>query len=145
MIILEEGGKMIKVIIYILILFLIFGHIDPMELTEQIIGISTKSLEEEQIGRESKVFNCNYNFCYDKTLEVLKEMKVYVFLKNKKEHYIVAMNFDKIFKKCINTTEVGIFFKEMENKQTKIDITCDNLNLSKFASNEIFFRLKKKL
>ncbi|MEA3485378.1 MAG: hypothetical protein U9R03_01580 [Candidatus Aerophobetes bacterium] len=136
---------MVKVIIGILILFLVFGHTDPVEVTKQIIGISTKSLEKEQPGGESKVFDCNYNFCYEETLEVLKEMGVYVFLENKKEHSIIAMNFDKIFKKCINTTEVGIFFKEMENEQTKIDVTCANPNLVKFASEEIFSRLKKKL
>jgi len=136
---------MVKVIIGILILFLIFGHTDPVEVTKQIMGVSIKSLKEEQIGGESKVFNYDYNFCYEKTLEVLREMGVYVFQKNKGEHYIVAMNFDKIFKKCINTTEVGIFFEEMENKRTKIDITCGNLHLVKFASEEIFSRLKKKL
>jgi len=135
---------MVKVIIGILILFLILGHIGPVELTKQIVGVSTKSLEEEQPG-ESKVFNYDCNSCYEKTLEVLKEMGVDVFQKNKGEHYIVAMNFNKLFKKCIDTTEVGIFFKEMENKQTKIDITCGNLSLAKFASEEIFSRLKKKL
>jgi len=136
---------MVKVIIGILILFLIFGHTDPVEVTKQIMGVSIKSLKEEQVERESKVFNYEYNFCYEKTLEVLKEMGVYVFRENKKKHFIVAMNFDKIFKKCIDTTEVGIFFKEIENKQTKIDVTCGNLNLVKFASEEIFSRLKKKL
>ena len=136
---------MVKIIISILILFLIFGHTDPVEVTKQIMGVSIKSLKEEQPGGESKVFNYDYNFCYEKTLEVLKEMGVYVFQKNKEEHYIIAMNFDKIFKKCIDTTEVGIFFEEMENKRTKIDITCSNLNLVKFASEEIFSRLKKKL
>jgi len=134
---------MSKVIISLIIIFLIFGHTDPVELTKQILGVSIKSLKEEQIGRKSKVFNYDYSSCYEKTLQVLKEMGVYIFRKSKRGHYIVAMNFDKVFEKCIDTTEVGVFFEEINREQTRVDIKCGNLDLVKFIAREVFPRLEK--
>ena len=55
------------------------------------------------------------------------------------------MYFDSIYKQCIDTTEVGIFFKEVDARKTQVDVACGNSGLAEFAAEEIYPLLEKKL
>jgi len=110
-----------------------------------MLGTYVSQPKEGEKGRYSRIFNCPYPVCYEEVQGILIRMGALIFIKNKKGHMISAMHFDKIYRYCIDTTEVGIFFKEIGPAKTQIDVACGNYGLAKFASEKIFSRLKKNL
>ena len=110
-----------------------------------ISGTYVSQPKEGEEGRYSRSFDCSYSVCYEEVQKILKEMGVVIFIKDKKGHMFSAMYFDKIYKHCIDTTEVGIFFKEIAPWKIQVDVACGDYNLAKFASKEIFSHLEKNL
>ena len=113
--------------------------------TRYILGTYVRQPKEGEEGNYGRVFVCSYPECYQMSQEVLKDMGVLIFYKNEKEHYISAMYFDRIYNKCIDTTEVGIFFKEIDENATQINVACGNYGLAEFAADRIFSGLDEKL
>ncbi len=122
---------------YAFIALLILAGCTPLEAGRRFIGISVQSLQECE-KRYEQVVNKKYVYCYEHTLQFFQDMKVKVHLKSIKKHYIVAMNFDKIYKESIDTTEVGVFFEEDTSGQTKISVTSRNSDLAEFVSIKLF-------
>ncbi|MFH1655744.1 MAG: hypothetical protein ABH954_03950 [Candidatus Omnitrophota bacterium] len=125
--------------IYFVILIVFSGCIG------NIVGTDVRQPKEGQKGRYSQSFNCSFPACYEGVQEILQEMRVLIFYKNQKKRMISAMYFSSIYKNCNDTTEVGIFFKEIASGKTQIDVICGNYNLAKFASEQIFSQLKERL
>ena len=53
------------------------------------------------------------------------------------------MEFEKVFRSCINTTELGIFFTETEPHKTEVKVTSLNYNLSQFIAPKLFNYIEK--
>ena len=101
------------------------------------LGASVRTLKGCKV-RYSETFDKDVSYCYDKTIGALKEAQAGVY-ETRKDDYIIAMNFNKtVFKACINTTEVGIFFTAEGPHKTRIDVSSLNYNLSKAVSEKIF-------
>ena len=60
-----------------------------------------------------------------------------------KDDYIIAMEFEKVFKSCIDTTELGIFFTRTGPHTTEIKVTSLNSNLSQFIAPHLFDYIEK--
>lgn len=110
-----------------------------------IIGTEVTQPEKGQKGRYSQNFNYSYSDCFTRTKKVLCETGVSVYYESLPEGIISAKNFNGIFKNCIDTTEVGIFFKETGPGKTQVDIACGNINLAEFAAKLIFKNLEEEL
>jgi hypothetical protein len=100
------------------------------------LGTSTSALENEKV-RYSKIFDKDIAYCYKETLEALKKWGAVVFLQRDKD-CIIAVKLDRIFNSCIDTTEVGIFFKEIGPDKTQVDVTSLNYQLGQFVSENLF-------
>ena len=76
--------------------------------------------------------------------QIVEQMEVSIFYENQEERVISARDFDKVFKQCVNSTEVGIFFKEITPLKTEVSFACGNVGLANFAAREIYSRLNSK-
>jgi hypothetical protein len=101
-----------------------------------MFGVSIKTLEAVK-AKESKTFNKSVSECYAASIEGLTKWNITVDEK-KKDRYIVASNFNKMFAACINTTSVGIFFKETSPGITQVEVSSMNYNLSGLVARKLF-------
>ena len=124
--------KMLKIAALFAILFYISG----CAALKVSLGTSIRALEEEKT-RQSKVFDKDVTYCYKTTLEALKKWQANAFIVSE-NRYIIATRLDNIFKSCIDTTEVGIFFKTLETNKTQVDVSSLNYQLGQFVADNLF-------
>jgi len=109
-----------------------------------IIGTYVRQPQPGQPGRHTQSFVCSWEDGFDQVEVIIGEMQGLIFYKSKKEQMISAMHFHHVFRDCIDTTEVGIFFKGIDESTTQVDVACGNYPLAEFVSQEIYSRLEKK-
>ena len=90
----------------------------------------------------AKVFDKDLSSCYALTVKALSGWKAVIF-KNRQDDYIVAMEFEKVFRSCINTTELGIFFTQTAPNKTEVKVTSMNYNLSEFIARKLFTYIER--
>jgi hypothetical protein len=106
-----------------------------------IFGSNTRDLcdiEEAHV----RTFDKSISDCYKLTTKALSRWGAVIFQRSV-DDYIVAMEFDKVFRSCINTTEVGIFFAEMGDGKAGVRVTSLNYNLSQFVAEKLFNYIEK--
>ena len=106
-----------------------------------ILGSDVKGLRDIKEAHV-KVFDKDISGCYELTAKALKKWEAVRF-QQRKDDYIVAMEFEKVFRSCINTTELGIFFTRTAPHQTEVKITSLNYSLSQFISQQLFNYIEK--
>lgn len=139
---LRQTSKHLKLVL-IFLLVSIFSC-SPIEMGKRIAGTSIEALEKEKEGRFSRISPQNLPDSYAFTVNILKSRYICIYLENEEEGYLVAMGFDRIFPRCINTTEVAFFFKEVDENQTRIDVVSFNRELAQFVSRLLFEKLEKE-
>lgn len=97
---------------------------------------SVKCLENTKV-KYSKTFEKDASYCYEKTLEKLDKWSVVVFQK-RANRYIAGWGFNNVYKGCVNTTELAIFFSEPEPNKTLVEVASYNSRLSKDVSEKLF-------
>ena len=127
----------------LLCLVLVTTACSPIEMGRRIAGTSIQALEEEEKGRFSGIALAEVEESYDAVYAVLEDQRLYIYLDSPEDGYLIAMWFDRIFPRCINTTEVGFFFKEESPGRTKIDVVSLNSNLASFAAELVFEELNR--
>jgi len=100
-------------------------------------GSNIQDLQQINNGKE-KIFSNNVDLLFDKTIQILKDNKLTIFKQDKKEQYIIAMNFHK----QVNTTRVGIFFETIETNKTKIILKSLSSTANEKAAQIIFKNLE---
>ena len=89
-----------------------------------------------------KVFDKDIHSCYGLAAQALKKWGVTIF-QQRKDDYIVAMEFEKVFRSCIDTTGLGIFFTQAGPNKTEVKVTSLNYSLSQFMSQQLFNYIEK--
>lgn len=97
---------------------------------------SVRSLEKSKV-KYSKIFEKDASYCYEKSLELLDKWGAVIFQK-RAEQYIAAWGFSNIYKNCINTTELGIFFSQPGPDKTQVEVSSYNKRLSGYISEKLF-------
>ncbi len=125
------------------LLILIIGC-GPLEIA-RLLGVGTRQfIEKGKINLEE--IEADISTCYKETFEVLQEMGAKPYRGNVGRKFIVAFGFHKSYgRKCINTTEVAFFFRELEENKTQVEISSLNYGLSDFIAKKIFSKLKKRI
>jgi hypothetical protein len=105
------------------------------------LGTSTRALEEAKTTQfQSQVFEKDYPTLYQQVYDLLKKKGICIFLQSHQERRIVAMN----FLGPADTTEVGIFFENLNLHQTKIIVTSLSPTRMVYAADMIFSELEPK-
>jgi len=105
-----------------------------------LFGTDVRGLSEVK-EEHVKVFDKDVSYCYERTRFILTKWGAVAYDKIRGE-YIVAMKLDRVFPSCIDTTELGIFFTEIEPHKTEVKVTSLNYNLSKAVSRKLFYYLE---
>ncbi|MDP8235607.1 MAG: hypothetical protein P9M08_04430 [Candidatus Erginobacter occultus] len=101
-------------------------------------GTSIQSLEEEEEGRYAGLVEAGFEESYEVLYDVLWEKEVYIYLDSHRRRYLVAMGFDRLFPRCIDTTEVGFFFQEEEPGLTRLEVVSLNRELALSVAEMVF-------
>ena len=115
----------------------------PVEMGRRVIGTSIEALEEEEEGRFSRLFDKKYSEAFEVVKTVLEENEATIYLESIGKGYLIAMDLNQVFPYCIDTTEVGVFFRSSRGR-LKIDVVSLNQPLAKFVSELLFDELEKK-
>ena len=107
------------------------------ETTKVIWGSSTRALDEARSEAISKVYHCRYEECFREVMKIAELEKFVIFIKDKIKKHIVFMG----IKGSVNTTEVGVFFIELNDEETRVEVSSLSTNAKKKVSEMIFPQL----
>lgn len=124
----------------IIILFIFFGLIGCASVKEAakcVAGVSTQILEDNRVGAIKEEFDVDYNTCYNKVKEKLKKIKSYIYAEDLKKKLIA------VYVSSEDTTPVGIFFKEIDDLHTQIEVASPSTFGKEYIAEEIFAAFDK--
>ncbi len=129
-----------KIIIIIFFILSAGGCARIIEPFKVIWGSSTRALEEARDQAISKTYNCDLGACYDAVLEIVKERKYVLFINECLKKRLVVMGIPG----NVDTTEVGIFFRELKKSEVQIDISSLSSSAKERIAKAVFEELDKK-
>lgn len=129
-----------KVTVVFFAISLILGC-SPQE-TARVLGFGVGRFKSR--GKTyTQVIDKDFFSTYNKTLDILSAMEAVSYRKNRKRGFIVASNFSKSYGgRCIPSTEVAIFFSEVDYDRTKVEVASLNFSLADFVAQHIFSQLQ---
>lgn len=99
-------------------------------------GVSTKSLEEGRKNALTRVFDCDYDACFEKVKKVLGHTGSYVYAQDKKKRMMAVYISEE------DTTPVGIFFKQVEASKTQVEVSSPSTYGKELISSRLFTALE---
>ena len=112
------------------------------EVRQEFVGLSVSDVRNSKT-RQTQQYDISSGECIAKIKEVLSEMKTIV-RENRRKNFIYADNFQKAFKSCIDTTQVGIVVTPWEKNKSQVDVASANNDLAAFVSKKISEKIKPK-
>ena len=136
-----KEGDFMKILFAVFLVFVV--GCAPME-TAQVLDLgSSPFLKDGKVY--SAFFQKDIPSLYEDTLEILDSWGAVKYRGSLKENFLVALSFDKHFpNKCVDTTEVAVFFDKTGENETLIKVSSLNYQLSKVVSKELFLELNRK-
>lgn len=128
----------ISLVLFIICLFVFTGCASVKESIKGFAGVSTKALEENRNSANFKNFNLDYFSSYTRSLDALKSINCYIYAQNIKKHMIAAYISEE------DTTPVGVFFKEINFSNTRIEVSSPSTNAKELISEKLFLALDKE-
>ncbi len=105
-----------------------------VELTKTIWGSSTRSLEGARKHALAKTYDKNYWDVMQATLNVIAKNEYEIFKKDEVKGYVILLGIQG----SVNTTEVGVFFVELNEGQTRVEISSLSTNAKRIVSKALF-------
>lgn len=114
------------------------GGVDnTVEFGKTIWGSSTRSLERARDRAVTRTYDKPYWDCVRSSIAVVKKKKWVIFKKDEIKGYMVLMG----VKGSVNTTEIGVFFEELSDTQTRIEISSLSTNAKRKVTQGLFHGL----
>jgi len=147
----KRSMRFIPAVACCLLPVVLLGCATIKETAKGFAGVSTRVLEEGRKDALKKSFAVNYDSCYGKVKDILKEKTKdalnegpYIYAEDVKNKMIA------IYVSETNTTPVGIFFTEEARGQTLVEVSSPSTYAKEFISRKIFtgietaFKLKNE-
>jgi len=119
-----------------LLVVLLSGCAGMKEGIRSIAGISTREIENSRGRSIKKVFKYDYFTCYAKTQDILRQIGAYVYAEDKKQDLIA------IYVSKKDTTPVGLFFQDIDNTHTQIEVSSPSTFARDLIAEKIFANLE---
>ena len=113
------------------------GADNSVEVCKTLWGSSTRALEQARDKAVTKTYDKSYWDCVRSVISVVGKNGWVIFKKDEIKGYIVVMG----VKGCVNTTEIGVFFDELSNTQTRIEISSLSSNAKRKVAKGLFHGL----
>jgi hypothetical protein len=107
-----------------------------------MLGFSVTKFENEKVGRFIKIFAMQKRDCFDKSLNIVRDLKARVTHKNFNKGYIVAFDFSKSFNYCLDSTEAAVFITKIDDFNVRVEVVSNNSLLAQMLSVKFFETLK---
>ena len=114
-----------------------FGVDNTIEVSKTLWGSSTRALEAARDRAITKTYDKSYWDCVRSSIAVVGKRHWVIFQKNEIKGYLVVMGVHG----AVNTTEIGIFFDELSDTQTKIEISSLSTNAKRKVAKGLFHGL----
>jgi hypothetical protein len=118
---------------------LIMGCASFKETVKGFAGVSTKVLEDNRKTAVTRIFNHDYNACYNKMEEALKSIGAYIYAKDKAKHMFAIYVSEK------DTTPVGLFLKDIDKEHTQIEVSSPSSYAKEMIAAKFFPALELSL
>jgi hypothetical protein len=131
--------------LYLMVLVVLTIGCSPLQIRKVIFGTSLHDFDIAQ-KKYTKIVAIKPQDCFRRVIDILRERQAIIKKRDFKNNFIVAYGFNDFFKSemnpdIINTTEVGILFKENSPGKTEIILISDDSRLALLVSEEIFNKL----
>ncbi len=110
---------------------------NTLELGKTVWGSSTRALEQARDKAITKTYDKPYWDCVHSAIAVIGKKHWVIFKKDEIKGYVVVMG----VRGCVNTTEIGIFFDELSDNQTRIEISSLSTNAKRKVAKGLFHGL----
>ena len=97
------------------------------------LAISTKEIEEAREQAIIKIVDYDYTSCYQKVKERLKQIESYI--------YAQRDDFIAVYISKTDTTPAGIFFKQIDQQKTQVEIASPAADTKEYLAEKIFSAL----
>ena len=110
---------------------------NTVEFGKTIWGSSTRALDQARDKAITKTYDKPYWDSVRSAIAVIEKKHWIIFKKDEVKGYIVVMG----VRGCVNTTEIGIFFDELSDTKTKIEVSSLSTNAKRKVSKALFHGL----
>lgn len=98
------------------------------------LGTSTRALEKARDNAITKTYDKGYWDCFRTALKVVMRRQLVVFQKDEIRGFMVIMGIPG----AVDTTEVGVFFVELNDHQTRLEISSLSTNAKRLLAKALF-------
>jgi len=110
---------------------------NTVETGKTIWGSSTRALEQARDKAITRTYDKPYWDCVRSAIAVVRKKQWVIFKKDEIKGYMVVMG----VKGCVNTTEIGVFFDELSDNQTRIEVSSLSTNAKRKVAKGLFHGL----
>lgn len=100
-------------------------------------GSSTRALEKARSNALTKTYDKGYWDCFRTALKIVKKKQLVVFKKDEVRGLMVIMGIPG----AVNTTEVGVFFVELNDNQTRVEISSLSTIAKRLLAKTLFHEM----
>lgn len=112
------------------------------EVRQEFIGYSINDVKNSKM-KNVQEFDMSVSDCIVKIKDVLSDMEAVV-REDPRNQYLVADNFQKVFRSAINTTQVGILVTSVADRKSRVEVASGNIDLAAFVAKEIAIKDRPK-
>ena len=112
------------------------------QVRQEFIGYSMNDVKNSKT-KQVQDFDMSTADCIAKIKNVLRDMGARV-REDGRNQYIVADNFQRVFRSTIDTTQVGILVTSAPEGKCRVEIASGNIDLAAFVAREIAIKIGPK-
>ena len=110
------------------------GCSTAMDIPKTIWGSSTRVLEQERGNAISKTYDKGYWDCVRTAKDVIEKKTLVLFKKDEVRGVFIVMGIPG----AVDTTEVGVFFVELNDHQTRIELSSLSTHAKRLLAKTLF-------
>jgi hypothetical protein len=137
----ELKGSYMKKLLAALLLVGLCGC-SATQVRQEFVGYSMNDVKNSK-NKQVKDFDMSSTDCIVKIKDVLKDMGA-IAREDERNQYIVADNFQNVFRSTIDTTQVGILVISTSDSKCRAEIASGNIDLAAFVAKEIAIKDRPK-
>ena len=112
------------------------------QVRQEFLGYSMNDVKDSKY-KQVRNFDMNSTDCITKIKDVLWDMGSVV-REDERNQYILADNFQGVFRSTIDTTQVGILVTSTAENKCQVEIASGNIDLAVFVAKEIAIKDRPK-
>ena len=112
------------------------------QVRQEFVGYSINDVKSSKT-KQVLNFDMSAADCIAKIKDVLKDMEAIV-REDERNQYILADNFQRVFRSTIDTTQVGILVTSVSDGKCRVEIASGNIDLAAFVAKEIAIKDRPK-